>query len=90
MMRGQIVLQVFATTVIELLRAARIAIAKMVQANGDLNQPLKELARGPLVVGPEFLPNVMRLEELALIKKTDPRKIAGVVSGFVQNSARIK
>ena len=60
--------QVFCRTVIQFLRPANVAVAKMVQTNGNLNQPLIKLPRRPLILLPQFFPDLVRLEEFALVE----------------------
>src|SRR5262245_43013163 len=68
-------LQVSASTMIQLLRPADIAVPKMKQRNRRLNQPLIKLPRWPPVFRPQLLPRLMALEEIALIEMLDSFQI---------------
>src|SRR5262245_20981295 len=65
---GQVRLQVAAAAEVQLLGPADVAVAKVMQTDGDLNQSLVKLARGATIIGPQFFPNFMGLEEVALVE----------------------
>src|SRR5262245_30147827 len=52
-----VIVQVAARAVVELSCAADVAVAKMMEANGDLDQALIEPPRRALRVGPQVLPH---------------------------------
>src|SRR5687768_5298300 len=54
----------------------------MMEANGDLDEPLVELPVGAAVVGPELFPDFVRFEEVADVEVLDAFQIPRVV-GFV-------
>ena len=65
---GTVRIQIVSTTNVEFSRTSYVAVAKMVQTNGDLNQPLIEFAGRPAIIGPQFLPHVVGFIEFAVIK----------------------
>jgi hypothetical protein len=65
---GLVFLQIGQRRVIKFLRAARVAVAEMVQANRHLNQALVELARRPRILGPKLLPDFVRFVKIARIE----------------------
>ena len=50
----------------------------MMQAYGDLYQPLIELPGWTLVFRPQFFPSVMGFEELTIVKEIDALKKARI------------
>ena len=44
-----------------------------------LDQALVELSRGTLILGPEFLPNFVGLEEVALVEVLDALEVPRIV-----------
>src|SRR5262245_30664680 len=70
-MRGAVVVEIAPAAVIELDRPASVAVAEVVQADGDLDQPLVELPRRALVIDPQLFPNFVRFVEVALVEVLD-------------------
>jgi hypothetical protein len=64
---------------VKLNGAARVSIAEMMQTNGNLDQALIELSRRALVLGPEFLPNFVSFEEVALVEVLDAFEVPRIV-----------
>src|SRR5262245_19226621 len=82
LIHGPIIFQIAAATEVQFLRAANVAVAKVVQADGDLNQPLIEPPRGSLRVGPQLFPHFVRLVKVALIEVLNPIQIARIIGGL--------
>jgi hypothetical protein len=59
--------------------AADVAISKMVERHGRLDQPLVELPRCAAVFRPEFLPNLVAFVIIALVELLDAREVQGLV-----------
>lgn len=74
--------EVRAGGVIELLSAADIAVAEMMQTDGNLDEPLIELPRGSAVLGPEILPNLVRLKKVTDVEVSDTLVKARIVGGL--------
>lgn len=76
--------QVSDATVIEFPRAVNVAVAKMMQANGHLDQPLVKLSHGSLVIFPEIFPGFVRFKEISLVEVADSSEKARVVKVVTQ------
>lgn len=76
---GSVLLQVGAATAIQFSCAERIAVAKMMQADGNLDQPLIETAVGVLAIQPKLLPHLVRLEEFAGVESAEAFQIPRIV-----------
>lgn len=74
-----VVFQIAAAAMVEFFRAADVAIAEMMQADGDLNQALIEAAWRSLSIGPEFFPNFVGLEKITLVKVFDALQVTWIV-----------
>lgn len=76
--------QVSDATVIEFPRAVNVAVAKMMQANGHLDQPLVKLSHGSLVIFPEIFPGFVRFKEISLVEVADSSEKTRVVKVVAQ------
>jgi len=72
-------LQVATTGVIQLSGAQRVAIAEVMEANGNLDQTLIEATRRIFAIKPKFLPNFMGFEKIAPIEFPDSFQVARIV-----------
>ena len=83
-MHGQVLLQVFTARYVDFLCSAEVAVRKMLERDSNLDDALVKFAIFASVLGPEFLPNFVRLEELAVVEKLDSLQVKrGVGYGFV-------
>lgn len=76
--------QVSDATVIEFPRAVNVAVAKMMQANGHLDQPLVKLSHGSLVIFPEIFPGFVRFKEISRVEVADSSEKTRVVKVVAQ------
>ena len=76
--------QVSDATVIEFPRAVNVAVAKMMQADGHLDQPLVKLSHGSLVIFPEIFPGFVRFKEISLVEVADSSEKTRVVKVVAQ------
>lgn len=76
--------QVSDATVIEFPRAVNVAVAKMMQADGNLDQPLVKLSQGSLVIFPEIFPVFVRFKKVSLVEVTYSSEKARVVKVVAQ------
>jgi len=76
--------QVSDATVIEFPRAMNVAVAKMMQANGHLDQPLVKLSHGSLVIFPEIFPGFVRFKEISRVEVADSSEKTRVVKIVAQ------
>lgn len=76
--------QVSDATVIEFPRAVNVAVAKMMQANGHLDQPLVKLSHGSLVIFPEIFPGFVRFKEISRVEVADSSEKTRVVKIVAQ------
>lgn len=76
--------QVSDATVIEFPRAVNVAVAKMMQANGNLDQPLVKLSHGSLVIFPEIFPGFVRFKEISRVEVADSSEKTRVVKIVAQ------
>jgi hypothetical protein len=76
-------LQMTAAAVVKLSGTASVASAEVMQAHGDLNQPLIERTRWITTLHPEIFPNLVRLEEILLVEPTDSLQISRIVTIFL-------
>ena len=76
--------QVSDATVIEFPRAVNVAVAKMMQADGHLDQPLVKLSHGSLVIFPEIFPGFVRFKEISRVEVADSSEKTRVVKVVAQ------
>jgi hypothetical protein len=72
---------------VEFAGTADVAIAKMIEGYGSLDETLIKLSGRPAVFRPEFLPDLMTLVIVALVEFLDSLKIEGLVGGGVHGVA---
>ena len=84
LMYGQVLLKVLAARYVDFLCSAEVAVRKMLESYSDLNDTLVKRAVFAPVLGPEILPDFVRLEELAVVEKLDSLQVERVIGyGFV-------
>ncbi len=83
-MPGQELLQVVAARYVDFLCSTEVAVRKMLQGDGDLDDALVKLAIFSPILGPEIFPDFVRLEKLAVVEKLDSLQVERVIGyGFV-------
>src|SRR5262245_21175225 len=91
-MYGAVILKIPTAAEIEFFCTADVAVAEVMQANGNLNQPLIKAPVRTLRIGPQLLPNLVGLKEVARVEVLDTFQITRVVAtgGHLDDRLRLR